>query len=173
MRLFRKRNHPIKGDETGRSARRCAFDLFGEGQRPSQVCRTIGIPPRTAYRYYEDYKKLNNKLPYSQIRKWMKESPEFSEKVVDLIAASLGMSREEVVTRMQKPWGLLQAMKGEWPDYRLDGQRAEIEDRLLAALEVVNFANQFGQKDPQKVRDVLRQLVIDDSGEERETKHNS
>lgn len=103
----------------------------------------------------------------------MKESPEFSEKVVDLIAASLGMSREEVVTRMQKPWGLLQAMKGEWPDYRLDGQRAEIEDRLLAALEVVNFANQFGQKDPQKVRDVLRQLVIDDSGEERETKHNS
>lgn len=169
MRLFRRRNHPIKGDETRRSARRRAFDLFGEGQRPAQVCRTIGIPPRTAYRYYEDYKKLNNKLPYSQIRKWMKESPEFSEKVVDLIAASLGMSRGEVVTRMQKPWGLLQAMKGEWPDYRQDEQRTVVEDRLLAALEIVNFADKFGETNPKMVRDILRQLIVDRDEEPKNT----
>ena len=70
---------------------------------------------------------------------------------------------------MQKPWGLLQSMKGEWPDYKLNEQRTAIEDRLLAALEVVNFADQFGQKNPQKVRDILRQLMIDSDGEQRST----
>ncbi len=97
----------------------------------------------------------------------MKENPEFSEKVINLLSTSLDMSREEVEARIQRPWGLLQAMKGEWPDYRLDKERTAAEGRLLGALEIVNFADKFGRRDPQKVRDVLRQLLMDDSGEER------
>jgi hypothetical protein len=71
------------------------------------------------------------------------------------------MSPEEVVIRMQKPWGLLQAMKGEWPDYRLERQKTEIEDRLLAAMEVVKFAEIFGQRDPQFVRETLKKIIMD------------
>lgn len=99
----------------------------------------------------------------------MKTNPEFSSKVIDLLTANLDMSREEVVTRLQKPWGLVQAMKGEWPDYRLDEQRTAVEDRLLAALEVVNFADKFSQKDPRKVKDILRQLIMGRDEEPNDT----
>lgn len=99
----------------------------------------------------------------------MKESPKFSEKVIDLLAASLDMSREEVVTRMQKPWSLHQAMRGEWPNYKLDRDRTVIEDRLLAALEIVNFADKFGKTNPKMVRDILRQLIVDRDEEPEDT----
>jgi len=157
--LLRGRKHPVKRDKDGRSARQLAFSLFSTGKRPADVARTTGIPPRTVFRYFESFKKQRHKLPYSTIRKWMKESPEFSDKVIALFATSLDMSPEEVVTRMQYSWGLLQAMKGEWPDYRLERQRTEIEDRLLAALEIVNFADKVGGSDPQLGRKTLREFM--------------
>ena len=123
---------------------------------------------RTACRYYEDFKKQHHKLPYSTVGKWRKNSPQFRDKVIALLATSLDMSTEEVVTRMQYPWGLLQAMKGEWPNYRLEKQRTEIEDRLLAALEIVNFADKVGHTDPQLVKKTLRQLMVG-RGEETNT----
>ena len=169
MRFFRRRKHPIKRDENGRSARQRAFDLFGKGQRPAQVSKIIPISLRTACRYFEDFKELHHKIPYSTIRKLMKQSPEFSDKVIAILATSLEMDPEEVVARMQKPWSLHQAMLGEWPDYRLDKQRTEIEDRLLAALKVIKFAKIFGQKDPQFVRETLMKIIIDRGEESPET----
>ena len=165
MRLFWGRRYPLKRDENGRSARQRAFDLFGTGQRPAEVCKTIPVSLRTACRYYEDFKKLHHKVPYSMIRKWMRENPEFSDKVIDMLATSLEMPREEVIVRMQKPWGLLQVMKGEWPNYRLERQRTGIEERLLAALQVIQFADRFGHTEPRLVMETLSELMIDKSEE--------
>ncbi|MDP2931683.1 MAG: hypothetical protein Q8O05_04180 [Chloroflexota bacterium] len=64
---------------------------------------------------------------------------------------------------MQKPWGLLQAMRGKWPNYKLDRQRTEIEERLFAALEVIQFADKFGRKKPWMVTEKLKQLMRDKS----------
>jgi len=169
LRLFRGRRYPVKKDENGLSARQRAFNLFGTGQRPAQVCKTIPISLRTACRYFQDFKKLHHRVPYSTIRKWLEESPEFSEKVIAILATSLEMDPEEVVARMQKPWGLMEAMKGRWPDYGLERERTEIEDRLLAALEVVKFADVFGHKDPRTVREILKQLMMDRGEESPET----
>jgi len=167
LKIFRRRKNRIKRDAAGSSARQRAFGLFGEGRRPAEVSRTIGIPTRTAYRYFEDYKKLHNRLPYSQIKKWMRKNPQFNEKVIDLLVSRLDISREETIALLEKPWGLAQGMAGKWPNYRLNKQQTDIEARLLAALEIVNFADKFGQKDPQKVREVLQQLMMGDSEEER------
>ncbi|MFC2032432.1 hypothetical protein ACFLUS_03595 [Chloroflexota bacterium] len=156
MRLFKRRRYPLKRDENGPSARQRAFNLFRTGQRPSQICKTIPISLRTACRYYDDFKKLHHKVPYSMIRKWMRENPEFSEKVIALLATNLDMPREEVVARMQKPWGLMGALKGKWPDYGLEREQAETEGRFLAALEVVKFAEVFVHKDPRTVRETLQ-----------------
>jgi hypothetical protein len=153
------RRHPIKRDASGLSARESAFRLFTEGKRPAQVAKVLPISSRTACRYFEDFKKQHHNVPYSSIRKWMKESPEFSDRVIAVLANSLDMSTEEVVIRMQHSWGLLRAMKGEWPDYRLERQQTEIEDRLLAALEIVNFADRVGSTNPQLVRKTLRELM--------------
>ncbi len=103
------------------------------------------------------------------IRKWMRENPEFSEKVIAMLATSLEMSQEGVGVRMQKPWGLMEAMKGKWPDYGLERERSVIEDRLLAALEVVKFAEVFGHKDPRTVRETLQRIIIDRGAESPET----
>jgi len=101
----------------------------------------------------------------------MKRHPKFGEGVITLLSTSLEMPRDEVIACMEKPWGLLQAMKGEWPDYRLDRQRTEIEERLLAALEVIQFADKFGHKDPRVVKETLKQLMIDRSEESTGTRH--
>ncbi|MFC1870814.1 hypothetical protein ACFLYF_00190 [Chloroflexota bacterium] len=121
------------------------------------------------YRYFQDYRALHNKVPYSVIRRWIRESPEFSEKVITLVATSLDMTPDEVVVRMQKPWGLLQAMRGQWPDYRLERQQTEIETRLLAAFEVIKFADIFGQRDPEFVRETLKKIIMDRGEESPET----
>jgi len=99
----------------------------------------------------------------------MRESPEFSEKVIALLATNLDMSHEEIVTRAQKPWGLLQAMKGEWPNYRLERQKNEIESRLMAALEIIKFVETFKQKDPLFVRETLVNLIIERGAEPPES----
>ena len=95
----------------------------------------------------------------------MKGHSEFSEAVIDMLATSLEMPREEVIVRMQKPWGLLQVMKGEWPNYRLERQRTGIEERLLAALQVIQFADRFGHTEPRLVMETLSELMIDKSEE--------
>lgn len=156
---FKGRRHPVKRDANGLSGRKRAFDLFTEGKRPAQVAKVLPISSRTACRYFEDFKKQHHNVPYSTIRRWRKESPEFSDRVIALLANILNMPTSEVVTRMQRSWGLLQAMKGEWPDYRLERQRTEMEDRLLAALEIVNLADKVGGTDPQLVRKTLRELM--------------
>jgi len=162
--LFKGRRYPIKKDASGLSGRKRAFALFSKGKRPSQITKEIPISFRTACRYHADYRKLHHTVPYSTIRRWLRESPEFSEQVIDLLAASLDMSRNEVISRMQKPWGLMQAMKGRWPNYKIERERTEIEDRLLAALEVVKFAELFGQKDPKFVQETLHNIYIERGG---------
>ena len=99
----------------------------------------------------------------------MRESPEFSEKVIATLATSLEMSRDEVVAGMQKPWGLMEALKGRWPDYSLERERTEIESRLLAALAILKFVEIFRQKDPQFVRETLMKIIIERGTEPSET----
>ena len=165
MRLFRGRRYPIKRDESGRSARQAAFEFFSTGLRPAEVARITGTSPRTMFRYFQDYKTSHSILPYRVLRRWVRENPEFSEQVIAMLANTLGMSQEEVADRARRPWGLLQGLRGEWPNYQLEQQRSEVENRLLAALEIVKFAEVFGQKNPQFVRETLKGIIID-RGEE-------
>ena len=160
MRIFGGRRHHIKR-ENGQSARQRAFELFSEGNRPAKVCKMLPISPRTACRYFEDFKKLHHRVPYSLIRKWMKDHPEFKESIIDMLATNLEMSREEVIDRLSKPYGLMAAMKGAWPNYKLHRQQNEIEERLLAALWVIKFADRFGHKKPELVIKTLKELMID------------
>ena len=168
MKIFGGRRHPIKRDRNSRSARQRAFDFFWGGYRPAQVCKMLPISLRTACRYFQDFKKLHHRVPYSTIRKWVRQSPEISNKVIAILATSLEMTPEEVITRMQRPWGLLEAMRGRWPDYGLERERTEIEERLLAALEIVKFADIFGH-DPLMVRQTLKQLIMYRGEESSET----
>jgi hypothetical protein len=92
-------------------------------------------------------------------------NPDLSEQVISLLSRALDMPPPEVVSRLEKPWGLLGAMRGDWPNYRLERQRTELENRLLAALEVIRFCEVFGQKDVNFVRKMLGEIILRKGGE--------
>ncbi len=140
LRIFhRLRKHPITRDEYGRSLRQQAFDLFSEGYRPSRIFKEelISAPMKTLLRYFEDWKKQRGKLSYSTLKRYLKESPEFSEQYVTTLAKYFQVTPEDIILRWQKPWGIMQLAKGELPDNRLYRIQSEIEDRLEAALRLV------------------------------------
>ena len=89
----------------------------------------------------------------------MRKHPEVTKRVITLLSENLEIPPEEVAMLMQKPWGLMQLMKGKWPDYRLKRIQGEIEDRLEAALRLVLFAERAGGKKPGKVKEVIGRLI--------------
>ncbi|MFC2069128.1 hypothetical protein ACFLTP_09025 [Chloroflexota bacterium] len=161
MWLFKRRKHPTKRDINQPSLREVCYDLFQEGKRPAEVARAIGASPRTVCRYFQDYRTLHNILSYQVLKRWIRENPEFSDKVIAMLATTLGMSKEEIADRASRPWGLLQGLRGEWRNYRLEEEQSGIESRLVAALLIVNFADKFRQKNTQFVRETLKRLMTD------------
>jgi len=163
MKLFRwkSRKYPIKYDEYGLSARQQAFSLFRQGYRPAQIDKQEMVPVslKTLFRYFEDWKRGKHLISYPILRKLMREDPEITKEVITLLSGNLEMSIEEVVLRMQRPWGLLQLMKGEWPNYKLKRTQRAIENRLEAALRLVLFVEQVGGKKPEMVKELVERLI--------------
>lgn len=146
-RLFRKRRrYPIKRDESGRSARRRCFDLFDEGSRPSEAAPIVGVSLRTACRYFQDWKKLPRCLEdkYKVVRSMMMHNPGFSESLVKDVNDILGLTLEEVRSRMEEPWGLKRLLKGKWPEQteKSEDTPAHVDkykqwSRLKAAISII------------------------------------
>ncbi len=152
--LKKGRQYPIKRDEFGRSARRRAFQLFDQGMRPAAVARLVDVKPKTAFTYFQDWKKQGGNLegPYKVARTIMRRPGGFSPAVISILAEELGMAEEEVVERLQKPWGLKQLMMGRWPNRRLERIYSEQEARLTAALKVIFFIEQT-ETSPREIMD--------------------
>lgn len=129
--IWKWRRYPIRWDDRGRSLRRQAFQLFNQKLRPSQIYKQqlLQAKPKTLLRYYEDWKKKGDHSSYRIIRKVMKNNPDFTDHMVQGLAKHLEMSVEEVKERMLRPWGLKQALRGQWPDYRLEKTQSEVEAR--------------------------------------------
>lgn len=156
----KERKYPIEKDEFGQSLRQRAFDLFRDGYRPAQVSRTLPVSMKTACRYFEDWKKQTHKVPYSHIKNLLKRNPQFSEKVVAILTDYFGVPAEQVILRMQRPWGLMQLMKGEFPNSRIGRARSKIERRLEAALRLILFAELFSGKSPETVKEELNRIIF-------------
>ena len=158
--LFKKRRkHPIKHDEFGKSARRRAFHAFDQGLRPAQVIREVDISLATARRYFADWEKHHPRLEvrYDLLKTLRKGRGEFAEQTVNKIGETLDMSVEEVLRRLERPWGLKQLLMGEWPDYAREARQSEAESRLLAGLEIVHVIEFWGLT-PERQREVLKRV---------------
>ena len=133
------RRYPIKRDEQGKTARQRAFRLFDRGYRPTTVAPMVDVTLATSYTYFRDWKKLprNLDLEYRLWKKVFRTERGLSPDMLTALADVLGMSAEEVVERLQRPWGLLQLLVGRWPNPRLEQAHSEQERRLAAALRIV------------------------------------
>lgn len=159
---WKSRRYPIIRDEYGRSARQQAFDYFAEGYRPAQIFKQelIPVPIETLFRYYEDWKKQKHRVPYSTLRKYMRKNPEFSEQYITRLAEYFEVPKEKIIRRTQQPWGLMDLSKGELPDIKLERKQSEIEDRLEAALRLINFGDQFYGNSPKIINRLVTEIVL-------------
>ena len=134
MKLFRWkwRKYPIIRDEQGRSLRRQAFELFDNKLRPSEIYKRQLVPAKwkTLLRYYEDWRRKGDYFPYRITKMAMKENPIFTQQMITALSEHLEMPVEEVLQRLEKPWGLKQALRGQWPDYRLSREQSDAEARF-------------------------------------------
>jgi len=159
--IWKWRKYPIKRDERGRSLRQQAFELFDEGHRPAEIYKQqmVTASIKTLLRYYEDWKKKGDHVSFRITKKVMKNNPDFTEQVVKSLSKQLKMPVEEVIKRMQKPWGLKQALRGEWPDYGLEKEQSDVEARLKGALWFMRIARLF-QNSPKELAELLRQIIM-------------
>ena len=158
--LWKWRKYPIKRDENGRSLRQRAFELFDKKLRPSEIYKQQLLPVKltTLFRYFEDWKKMGDHNSYRITRRLMKNNPDITEKLIEALSKKLEMPVEEVIKRIQKPWGLKQALRGDWPDYGLEREQSEVEDRLEGALCIICMMELF-QNSPEQLANLLLQIT--------------
>ncbi len=164
--LFWKwRKYPVRRDEEGRSLRQQAFRLFDKGFRPAKIYKQkmIAAKLRTLFRYFEDWKRDKKRLSYQTLRKLMKEIPEFTDDVIKALSEKLKMSIEEVQRRLNRPWGLKQALLGEWPDYRLRQKQMKVEARLMGGLHFMHIGELLG-KSPETLAQLLLYILTMKNG---------
>lgn len=162
FKIFRKsRKYPIKYDEFGHSLRQQAFELFSEGYRPAQIFNEnlIAASKMTLFRYFEDWKKQKHRISRSILRKMMKNNPEFTEKYVQTLANHFRVPQEQVIVRMEKPWGILNLSKGLLPDDTLYLMQSEAEDRLEAALRLIYLGEQVFHNSPEQVKQLIWDII--------------
>lgn len=150
--IKKSRKYPIQRDESGRSLRQRAFAAFDGGKRPAEVSPLLDAKRNTIQRYFADWKKLPRyfNFQYKIQRAIIKNDTGLSDQFVEALGDYLGMSREEVVSRLHKPWGVKRALMGKWPNFKRDRVDSEAEIRLQAALTLIHFAEKAGMT-PQEI----------------------
>jgi len=156
----KSRKYLVRLDEEGRSLRQQTFALFDQGLRPMQVCKQLQIKPKTCLRYWADWKKSPPNLAqrYRFLRKALKNDSGLREQTIESLADYYHISRDEVIRRLQKPHGLKQLLLNKWPALYPDEGIIEVEDRLRAALTLIDIVN-TGEESYSDLNDLLNQLL--------------
>lgn len=139
--LFRKhRRYPIRRDKSGRSLRQQAFDFFDEGSRPYQLYKQklVQASSRTLFRYYEDWKKINNRPSNSVLKKAMRQEPGLTEDLVKELSEQMDMPIKEVMAMISQPWGMLRLL-GEY----LSGNPPKIVESLVADIALLKDSSRL------------------------------
>jgi len=160
--IFHKsRKYPIITDESGRSARHQAFDLFTEGYRPSQIFKEglVPISMKTLLRYFEDWKKQKHRIPRSLFREIMMGNPDSTEEYVQMLADYYEVPPEVIAIRLLKPWGIERLTKGELPDIKLERARSEAEHRLEGALRLIYLSEKIFRNSPEQINRLIFEIL--------------
>jgi hypothetical protein len=159
--IWKWRKYPVRRDDRGRSLRQQAFELFDRKLRPSQIYKRQLLPAKleTLLRYYEDWKKKGGHVSYRITKQVMKENPDFSQQMIVALSEQLGMPVEEIIKRLQRPWGLKQALRGQLPDYRLQREQTDAEARLQGGLRFMRMAGLF-HNSPEELAELLLQITF-------------
>lgn len=151
---------PVSSDAPcGKSARQRAFVLFDEGRRPSDVARKEDILPRTAYRYFQQWKKLPlcMELQYRLLKAALHGGQVPPERFAEALAEVVQLPYEPVMGKLQRPWGLKRLMARKRENLEKAAIRKGTMARLDAALALVWLYEAKGIS-PQRVLEALNRL---------------
>ena len=161
--LHRGRKYPIKRDESGKSARRRAFERFEKGLGPAEVAPLVDVSKETARRYYQDWKKLPRKTRerYRVVHTLLKKNPEFSQRILKTASDMLDLPVGEVRRLIQRPWGLKQVTSA------IDTKTKRIEWlRLRSTIKIIHMCEVSGIP-LTRVLDELQKLEAEYKGKGR------
>ena len=116
----RLRKEPVKDAIPRRSMRQQAFMFFDLGIRPAEVTTRLAIKDTTAYRYFQQWKKLPrlSSIKYKLARRYFRKLDQDDRRALARILASrLRTSEEQVLAQMRKPWAIRQIVTGEWKQW--------------------------------------------------------
>jgi AraC-like DNA-binding protein len=155
----RHRKYPIKRDESGKSARCRTFQLFDQGLRPSAVAPRVGISARTACRYFQDWKRQPSCLEvrYRVLRAALKNRRIPASDLVQSLAVILGITSEQILEKLEKPWAIRQLLSGQWLAMEERGISRRTLERLDAALDILRIYEVQGIS-PQRIVEELDRL---------------
>ena len=156
----RKRKYSIKRDSTGKSARRRAFELFDKGMRPAKVAPLIGLLPKTAYRYFEDWKKRPKDFEQrcNIARLLLKRDKNLSEKTLKEIAEVYGYPVNRLRLLLQEPWGLQLFVMGKLAPKPQRQSMNTGSARLEAAIDIIYIMERMGVP-PKRYIEVARKVT--------------
>jgi len=66
---------------------------------------------------------------------------------------------EDIMVKMQKPWGIEQLTRRELPDKKLARLQSEKEVRLEAALRLIYFGERLCRNSPEQNKRLLQEIV--------------
>ena len=89
----------------------------------------------------------------------MRENPQFTEKYVQMLADYFGVTPQDIILRIQKPWGIMRLTKGELPDNKLERSRSEVEDRLEGALRLIYLAENIYRNSPKHINRFFNEIL--------------
>ena len=101
----------------GYSLREQAFIYFDLGERPHEVVSRLGIKPTTAYRYFQQWKKLppDYVFKYKLMKKYYRKLYSTERRLItEWLAIRIDTTVTEILAQMRKPWALKQLVTGEW-----------------------------------------------------------
>lgn len=109
----KRRKYPIKRDENGKTARKRCFEMFQNKVPLPEIAKTVDVKIDTVYKYYQQWArnpKIEQHLAYY---KWIldKSAPD-RERSKEIAANLFGISKEQLDTILQKPYGLRRLLSG-------------------------------------------------------------
>ncbi len=147
----KKRKYPVKRDEEGRSARQRCFEMFDGNIPQADISKAVGVKIETVYRYHQQWAKergLEQRILY--LKAVLKKDAPDRERTVELLAKTLGISREDVESILLKPHGLRRLLTRK---LYLPGHR-DADHRRYIALELAVFFSHYLSKHGGSIDDV-------------------
>ena len=125
---------------SGRSMRQQAFMAFDLGMRPTNVAAIIDLSRITAFRYFEQWRKLP---PFLEMkcklarRCFRKLDHKDRRKIAQIWHRSSVPQKKKFSAQMKKPWAIKQIVTGEWRQWRVSSTRAQPKTVLCKGVRIL------------------------------------